>query len=394
MSIFVHHGAPGSYKTSGALWLRLLPAIKSGRPIVTNIRGLKLGVIAKHLGINESDIVFIFVDTDHPNGRIHLAKFWHWAPKDAFIFIDECGRIWSPKLTMANLKALDTPSDLVEEGRPETFEVAFDMHRHHGWDICLTTPNISKVHGMIRDAAEIGYRHFNRATMGLGAKFTLTTHDATNSGLQDSHATTREIKKVPKYVFKMYQSTTTGKARDTLAGTPFWKDRKIVILSLFIISLFSYSFYGLYDNELITGGNYEKQVSTNEQSTITSTQVPSHSLPSFCVRGICFQDNSVTYDEGNYQIVNQFPDLEYKGIFATGFDKFKGLTVYFESQQGSVPTELFNYSYRYSVLSMPDYNEFLVFDKIRQLALIAPVRRGAPIKSEKDDSLINVSSVF
>ncbi|WP_080561472.1 zonular occludens toxin domain-containing protein [Vibrio mimicus] len=31
MSIFIHHGAPGSYKTSGALWLRLLPAIKSGR---------------------------------------------------------------------------------------------------------------------------------------------------------------------------------------------------------------------------------------------------------------------------------------------------------------------------------------------------------------------------
>ncbi|HFF2941533.1 TPA: zonular occludens toxin domain-containing protein, partial [Vibrio cholerae] len=26
MSIFIHHGAPGSYKTSGALWLRLLPA--------------------------------------------------------------------------------------------------------------------------------------------------------------------------------------------------------------------------------------------------------------------------------------------------------------------------------------------------------------------------------
>ncbi|EGR4151923.1 hypothetical protein DDO02_18560, partial [Vibrio cholerae] len=24
MSIFIHHGAPGSYKTSGALWLRLL----------------------------------------------------------------------------------------------------------------------------------------------------------------------------------------------------------------------------------------------------------------------------------------------------------------------------------------------------------------------------------
>ncbi|MVD25636.1 zonular occludens toxin, partial [Vibrio cholerae] len=42
MSIFIHHGAPGSYKTSGALWLRLLPAIKSGRHIITNVRGLNL----------------------------------------------------------------------------------------------------------------------------------------------------------------------------------------------------------------------------------------------------------------------------------------------------------------------------------------------------------------
>ncbi len=166
MSIFIHHGAPGSYKTSGALWLRLLPAIKSGRHIITNVRGLNLERMAKYLKMDVSDISIEFIDTDHPDGRLTMARFWHWARKDAFLFIDECGRIWPPRLTVTNLKALDTPPDLVAEDRPESFEVAFDMHRHHGWDICLTTPNIAKVHNMIREAAEIGYRHFNRATVG------------------------------------------------------------------------------------------------------------------------------------------------------------------------------------------------------------------------------------
>lgn len=393
MSIFIHHGAPGSYKTSGAIWLRLLPAIKAKRLIITNVRGINWKSIAKHLRMSESDIQFIFVDTDHPDGRIRLAKFWHWSPKDAFIFIDECGRIWSPRLTPTNLKALDTPPDLVAEDRPESFETAFDMHRHHGWDICLTTPNISKVHSMIRDAAEIGYRHFNRATMGLGSKFTMTTHDATNNGLQESHAMSRQVHKVPRAIFKMYASTMTGKARDTLAGTAIWKDRRVIILSILAFSLLFFGLYNLKDDPLITGGSSNAEID-NVQSTTESTKVASSTLPSFCNGRVCFENGDVHFGKLTFKLVQQLPDIEFTNIWATGFDGFRRLTVFFESTEGVVPTELFNESFRYTVVPLGDKNEFLIIDLVRLQAYLAPVRRGTPIKVETEDSPMSIGSVF
>ncbi|HHE5722686.1 zonular occludens toxin domain-containing protein, partial [Pseudomonas aeruginosa] len=40
MAIKIHHGPNGSYKTSGAIQDDLIPAIKKGRVIITNVRGL------------------------------------------------------------------------------------------------------------------------------------------------------------------------------------------------------------------------------------------------------------------------------------------------------------------------------------------------------------------
>ncbi|MGZ3999618.1 MAG: zonular occludens toxin domain-containing protein [Mucilaginibacter sp.] len=40
MSIKIHHGPPGSYKTSGAVMDDFVPAALAGRVVVTNVRGL------------------------------------------------------------------------------------------------------------------------------------------------------------------------------------------------------------------------------------------------------------------------------------------------------------------------------------------------------------------
>lgn len=40
MSIKIHHGAPGSYKTSGAVLDDFIPAVLEGRHIITNVNGL------------------------------------------------------------------------------------------------------------------------------------------------------------------------------------------------------------------------------------------------------------------------------------------------------------------------------------------------------------------
>ncbi|MES1474857.1 zonula occludens toxin ZOT, partial [Vibrio cholerae] len=81
----------------------------------------------------------------------------------------------------------------------------------------------------------------------------------------------------------------------------------------------------------------------------------------FCIGRLCVQDGFVTVGDERYRLVDNF-DIPYRGLWATGHHIYKDkLTVFFETESGSVPTELFASSYRYKVLPLPDFNHFVVF---------------------------------
>ena len=40
MATKVFHGPPGSYKSSTAMWFEILPALRAGRVVVTNLQGI------------------------------------------------------------------------------------------------------------------------------------------------------------------------------------------------------------------------------------------------------------------------------------------------------------------------------------------------------------------
>ncbi|MFP7409479.1 zonular occludens toxin family protein [Aeromonas veronii] len=233
MSIKIHHGAPGSYKSSGAIHTDVLPAIKAGRHIITNVRGFTAERCREVLGkaVPESFQV-TYIETESQDGRDHFARFYHWAPKGAFFLVDEVQRIFPPSWRQSDLDRLDYPGgpDVAkEDGRPETIDVAFDMHRHHNWDFVFTTPNIKKVHAVIRAAAETAIRHTNMGLLGIGGRYKTVLHLADNSGSSMSDVLqAKPFNKVPKYVFKLYDSTTTGKVSDTIAGSSILRDPKIL----------------------------------------------------------------------------------------------------------------------------------------------------------------------
>ncbi|MFQ1661747.1 zonular occludens toxin domain-containing protein, partial [Aeromonas veronii] len=172
MSIKIHHGAPGSYKSSGAIHTDVLPAIKAGRHIITNVRGFTAERCREVLGkaVPEGFEV-TYIETESQDGRDRFARFYHWAPKGVFFLVDEVQRIFPPSWRQSDLDRLDYPNgpDAAKaDGRPETIDVAFDMHRHHNWDFVFTTPNIKKVHAVIRAAAETAIRHTNMGLLGIG----------------------------------------------------------------------------------------------------------------------------------------------------------------------------------------------------------------------------------
>ena len=175
MSRKIHHGHNGSYKTSGALNDDLMPAVKSGRTVVSNVRGLEdkqliiktwyllqplLLRIFWRLFPSKAPIIdfeLIYIDTESKdNGEENMEKMrrWmEWVPKGSLIIFDEVDEIFDMGIvTTAHLKSYDYPAKhnehgqliktskqaSIEDGRWQSLKVAFSKHRHFNLDMIFT----------------------------------------------------------------------------------------------------------------------------------------------------------------------------------------------------------------------------------------------------------------
>lgn len=239
MTTAIVHGDPGSYKTSSLVNDYLVPAVKSGRVVVTNIRGVKtpqeISDIYKFPLHPDSQIITVDFNEE---GFNLIARFFHWAPLGALILMDEGQRVYPTRLR--NFNEFDNPAN---DGRPKTVEDAFDSHRHMNWDIYISTPNISKIHKEIRAVAEFGFRHKNLATVFsfLNGRYKRVVHNAENSGAALSNVISSTLKKMDKRCFDVYESTATGKTKDVSSSVSLFKQPKVLLLLLVIL----YSFWNI-----------------------------------------------------------------------------------------------------------------------------------------------------
>ncbi|MEO5351492.1 MAG: hypothetical protein H7836_17885, partial [Magnetococcus sp. YQC-3] len=180
MSITIHHGPPGSFKSFSAVHRFILKELQKGREVWTNVRGCKSLEQIKQLfpELKFPDTAkLVNFRTAEPVQKELYARWFHWVPFGVCIVLDECQSIY-PKHRAFNPDKLSDIKPILEyidfnnvqqtfhgEKRPNTLELAFEMHRHFEWDFIMCTPNISKVHPAIRSCAEFGYRH--RSLVGI-----------------------------------------------------------------------------------------------------------------------------------------------------------------------------------------------------------------------------------
>lgn len=244
MGIKIHHGPDGTYKTSGAIKDDIIPLIKSGRTLVTNVRGFSRENAVKVLGRKavHKNFKVIFIDTEIQEGRDKLARFWHWAPEGAFFVVDEVQRIFKPKWTAKNIEELKiyngTDKVTNDNDRPEDFDTAWDMQRHYSWDFVFTTTSITKVRPEMKDMAKVAIRHYN---IGIWRFYKTVEHATDSKGTSSSsQGTIKTFNWVPKKVFKLYSSTKTGAFTNTEPRTAFYKDPKIVGMVVCLALLWGY----------------------------------------------------------------------------------------------------------------------------------------------------------
>ena len=273
MTTAIIHGDPGSYKTSTLVSDYLVPAIKQGRHVVTNIRGVKtVEDIAEIYRFELPDSAQITLVDFNAEGFERMARFFHWVPEGALILMDEGQRVYPTRLRDFKDYDLRNPTD---DKRPLTVEDAFDSHRHMNWDIFISTPNINKIHKEIRAVAEFGYRHKNMATVFsfMKGRYKRVTHNAENSGSAIGHAIQAKLYKIDKRAFNVYQSTATGQTKDSSAAFSFFKQPKVIlILLIFGYSLWSFgsTFFSREGLPPMFGGSVKPSDSKTDKTSINA----------------------------------------------------------------------------------------------------------------------------
>jgi zona occludens toxin len=187
-------GRPGAGKSYEAVVTHILPALKQGRKIVTNIP-LSTDWFASVLGEHVRELI-VLVDGDfHSYGKQRpfsqandFLQYQDWRNDNnqgVYFFIDECHLAMPQGSTDKNLKEY------------------MSMHRHYGHDIMLLTQNFRKVDRDVKDMVQNCYYCTKLSFLGKDESYVVKVAD----GVSRNIVTTHQRKYDPKY-YPAYQSHT------------------------------------------------------------------------------------------------------------------------------------------------------------------------------------------
>ncbi len=245
MSIKIHHGPNGSYKTSGAIQDDAVPALKDGRVIITNVRGFTLERAYAVFPDLPNTAQIINLDLESLDDLERMRTWFQWAPRGAFLIFDETQLLFPKSWREKDLEKFDFPGGpeaAHEADRPMNWLDAWTRHRHFNWDIVLTTPNISYIRDDIRMTCEMAYKHSNLAVIGIPGRYKEAQHDA-QLNRPPADGTIIEYKRIKKQTFALYQSTATGKTQDTKAGKSLFRSPKLVLLLALLAACIGFVWY-------------------------------------------------------------------------------------------------------------------------------------------------------
>lgn len=321
MAVKIRHGANGSYKSATAVWFDLLPALRQGRVVVTNIQGMEsVETIEKRLGERfppSAKIIKIYSLTE--SGRYMWQNFYNWMPMGAYMIIDECQDIYSKTVGFDMAKNTYQGLDKFKEGLPDwypdfynrvleaykpdestididdsgetlfddnglirlppTFEESISRHRHFNWDITFVTPNIKKLSAEVRSCAEVAIHHKSKDSFFLTKrKPRLYEHDPNATSFNSPKPEDCKRVKVPLAVHLLYKSTVTGKTtKSGLASSPLSNMKFVLVMLLGLCSII-YVIYGAIDAYQRYSDD-STQVSQANQTTNQTSQTNEQVLP-------------------------------------------------------------------------------------------------------------------
>jgi zona occludens toxin len=278
--ICIHHGPAGSYKSSSVVWFELLPALRAGRVVVTNVEGMyPLHVIEKQLGEKFPETARLFrIFSQEEKLKALWRRWFHWMPLGALVIIDEVQDVYTVDKTQwkesdLDLKPLSFYSEVLppelyklsyethlafkpsidestsddtgklaldENGLviyPPTMNEAFMRHRKFNWDLHFATPDLTQVSKAVRAVAEQAISYRNNDWFFLNKrKPRLFKHDPKRL-LQPKKGDLVSTHKVPLDVHLLYKSTQTGQITKSGASVGLFSSAKVKLIFFVILPL-------------------------------------------------------------------------------------------------------------------------------------------------------------
>lgn len=275
MAVSFRHGSNGAYKTAYVTWFEILPALRDGRTVVTNIEGLKpKESIEEILGEKfPESATLIRIFTRSSEGVMLWQNWFNWMPIGAFVVIDECQDLYCPEAGFKREKFLKRPfSDFVDylpKGfselfysrwlpvDPDSFDVgdvddcertqldennrllypfdfygAFMRHRKYQWDIVMLTPDYTAIPTWLKGCAGEAYSHRSTDTFFRSRKPRIFNHppkSTKTAPTTKADMASSTNKKIPVDVFALYQSTGTGGFNATKSDISVLKSPKFIL---------------------------------------------------------------------------------------------------------------------------------------------------------------------
>lgn len=217
-------GRPGGGKSYEAVKYHILPAIKAGRKIITNLP-LNLDMFVQVFGADVSKLITIvkteyddFGNLNRPFSKVEDYQD-EWRSEDGaiapLVVVDEAHMVIPT--TGTDIKLLEFLS----------------MHRHYGYDIIYISQSDRKLHRDVRDMVQMQYRCSKNTALGSQQTYTQKVQDGCRGAVVNTNQ-----RRYEESIFKFYKSHTGSNKQvsEAMAADvrPLWKSWMVIGSALFI----------------------------------------------------------------------------------------------------------------------------------------------------------------
>lgn len=231
-----HFGKPGSGKSYSVMANVILPALKSGSRVLTNIDGasdkgcrLRLGAA---LNLSEAELGERYIALSEE--EIITGACWGYVQARDVYVIDEVQRYW--------------PGGVLKPSDPLAFRF-FGEHRHYGCHIHCITINPNNYQSPMRAYAEVSHLYKKLGFLGLNSRFICRDFASAVPG-KDCQVSSKTAK-YKKEIFSYYKSVTedgnniVGKQKNILLQP------KILAALILVPLALGFSFYRIHKNGVL-----------------------------------------------------------------------------------------------------------------------------------------------